>query len=267
MNWSRKEIKQTAKEALKRNYWKSVLAALILAIMVGGAGIGTNAGGLFSNSNQTAAEQAAAGYVSGDTYGAELAAAMENTSEEVQEGLAAALLFALALVGVVIVVAILLGIAIGTFISNPFEVGGARFFTRNLQERATLGNLLYCFKNHYLNGVKIMFLRDLFLLLWTCLLLVPGMIKAYEYRMIPYIVAEQPEISRREAFLLSKQMMDGNKWKAFIFDLSFFFWYFLGAITCGLAYVFYVNPYKCAADAALYQTLKGDAETVIYQEG
>lgn len=58
-----------------------------------------------------------------------------------------------------------------------------------------------------------MFLRDLFTTLWSLLLVVPGIVKHYEYLMVPYIIAENPAMDYKEAFQISKQMMDGEKWK------------------------------------------------------
>ena len=63
---------------------------------------------------------------------------------------------------------------------------------------------------HYVNIVLTMFLRELFTSLWTLLLVIPGIVKHYEYLMIPYILAENPGMDRKEAFQISKRMMDGQ---------------------------------------------------------
>ena len=101
-------------------------------------------------------------------------------------------------------------------------------------------------------------LRDVFTFLWSCLFVIPGIIKMYEYRMIPYIISENPDISYSEAFKASREMMMGNKWKAFVFDLSFIGWYLLNALTCGILGIFFVNPYYYASDANLYRAIKKD---------
>ena len=62
-----------------------------------------------------------------------------------------------------------------------------------------------------MNIVEIMFLKSLYTFLWTLLLIVPGIIKSYEYRMVPYILSENPAIDSKRAFELSKRMMDGQK--------------------------------------------------------
>ena len=100
-----------------------------------------------------------------------------------------------------------------------------------------------------------MFLRDLYLVLWTLLFILPGVVKSYEYKMIPYLLAEYPDMSTKEVFAKSREMMNGQKMDTFILDLSFIPWSVLSAITAGIAGLFYVSPYKDATYAELYDTL------------
>ena len=74
--------------------------------------------------------------------------------------------------------------------------------------------------------------------------------------MIPYILAENPGITRKEAFAHSKMLMKGNKWNAFVLDLSFIGWFILSGFTCGILAIFYVGPYYNATCAALYDVLE-----------
>ena len=97
---------------------------------------------------------------------------------------------------------------------------------------------------------------NLFIGLWSLLFIVPGIVKYYEYSMIPYILSEDPNISRQEAFIKSKKLMSGNKWRAFVLTLSFIPWYILGALTFGVVSLFYVQPYQQLTSAALYEELK-----------
>jgi len=103
-----------------------------------------------------------------------------------------------------------------------------------------------------------MLLRNIYNALWY-LTIVGGIIKTYEYRMIPYILAQNPKIKRKQAFQLSKQMMKGNKWKTFLLDLSFFGWNLLSVLTCGILSILYVNPYNVATITELYKTLEKQA--------
>lgn len=78
----------------------------------------------------------------------------------------------------------------------------------------------------------------------------------YEYRMIPYILAENPKIKRKEAFKLSKEMMKHNKWKAFLLDLSFIGWEIASIFTFGMVNILYANPYRAATSTELYVVLR-----------
>ena len=164
----------------------------------------------------------------------------------------------------VTIVYIILGLAIRFFAVNPIVLGAKGFYLRAYDRTAKYDDLLDGFKNNYLNNVVTLVLRDVFTFLWSCLFVIPGIIKMYEYRMIPYIISENPDISYSEAFKASREMMMGNKWKAFVFDLSFIGWYLLNALTCGILGIFFVNPYYYASDANLYRAIKkeGSAQAV-----
>ena len=161
-------------------------------------------------------------------------------------------------------VVILIVLVAKVFVGNLLKMGGYRFFILNQTAQPGIGTLLDGFRSgHYVNIVLTMFLRDLFTTLWSLLLVVPGIVKHYEYLMVPYIIAENPAMDYKEAFQISKQMMDGEKMEAFIMDLSFIGWYLLSAVTCGLLAIFYVNPYVQASFAEMYTFNKQKA----YQEG
>ena len=161
-------------------------------------------------------------------------------------------------------VVILIVLVAKIFVGNLLKMGGYRFFILNQTAQPGIGTLLDGFRSgYYVNIVLTMFLRDLFTALWSLLLVVPGIVKHYEYLMVPYIIAENPAMDYKEAFQISKQMMDGEKMEAFIMDLSFVGWYLLSAVTCGLLAIFYVNPYVQASFAEMYTFNKQKA----YQQG
>lgn len=108
-------------------------------------------------------------------------------------------------------------------------------------------------------NVATIFCRDLYTVLWTLCLIIPGIVKSYEYKMIPYILAENPRISRKRAFEISKNMMDGEKWNAFVLDLSFIGWNLLSTITFGIVGVLYVNPYVNTTWAEFYKVMRENA--------
>lgn len=116
-------------------------------------------------------------------------------------------------------------------------------------------NDLFTEFNSFWSAFKVQFLMSLFTLLWTLLLIVPGIIKSYAYSQAMYILAENPEIGAREALKRSEEMMQGHKMDLFVLNLSFIGWYLLGAITFGIAYI-WVMPYVQATLTNFYNELK-----------
>ncbi len=239
MNWSRARLKEMAKIALHGSYWKSVLVSLILAIVAGSAGSG-------SFSSLTNLDDASSTGSLNSVFGTELF------------GISTAAI--LLVVGLFMVIAGLVAIVLGIFVFSPIEVGCMNFFNQDLYQPVELNTLKVGFTVNYWNVVKTQFLRKLFTFLWSLLFIIPGIVKSYEYMMMPYIQAENPDMPSEAVFALSKRMMDGEKWEAFILDLSFFGWMFLSMITFGIVGVFYVNPYMNLTHAALYGALKQKIE-------
>ncbi|WP_281680948.1 DUF975 family protein [Lactobacillus gallinarum] len=104
-------------------------------------------------------------------------------------------------------------------------------------------------------------LVSIFTFLWTWLLIIPGIIKAYSYSMTPYIVkdmvASDKQVGATDGINASKELMKGHKMNLFIFDLSFLGWNILAAITCGIGYL-WVTPYYQTAKANFYRHIAGD---------
>ena len=240
--WYRSEPKERAKVVLNRNYWKAVLVALILAIITGsGSGAG---GSSTSHNNQTnSPSNYESIFDSIRDFHLDSTELMIMTSVIISILVIALIIFAISLV-------------LSIVVFNPLQVGAQRFFITCRNENASLNELTYAFSHSYGNVVKTMFLRSLYVFLWSLLFVIPGIIKAYEYRMIPYILAENPNMDTKSVFARTKTMMDGEKWNAFVLDLSFIGWWILGALTCCILSVFYVNPYYYLTCTELYFTLK-----------
>ena len=276
--WTRRELKEKGKFAFKRNYWKTVLVAILFTLVAGGMGSagGSSFGSGVSEGMSEAAEEAKSetdDVLEGvdDYYDGEDSYEDEATAEDWAQGImngeiedpakfSQTDIIAIAVAGVVMVVIGLIIVAlvlvIDVFVANPLEVGIRRFFTQNLNQPAGVKEITYAFDKNYKNIAKTMFYRDLYTFLWSLLFIIPGIVKAYEYRMIPYLLAENPEMSKEEAFAISKQMMSGQKWRTFVLDLSFFGWILLSGFTCGILAIFYVNPYVFSTQSALYERLR-----------
>ena len=278
--WNRKDVKAKGKASFKENFWKCVLTALILAIIGGGTASVSAPGssGIHYNvsdhrievlSDEDRDELAHIGLVDEaddeDIDDADLESleedldAMTEELDEIEIPTAAIVAFFVAFF-IVFAVVLAVGLVIDAFLINPIELGCKRFFRRNLDEPAKFGNITFAFDSNYKNIVKTMFLRDLYIVLWSLLFVIPGIIKSYEYRMIPYILADNPEMPTEEVFAESKRLMSGNKWKAFVLDLSFIGWQLLSVLTCGILSIFYVDPYQYSTNAALYEALKYGTE-------
>lgn len=230
--WDRSTVKAKGKESFKLYYWQCVAVTFILSVITAFSSGGSGASRFSSHSQSTE----------------------QFTSQGTNYNVPPQLIIIIAsMIGIVAIIAMVIKI----LVKNPMIVGGSSFFTKvGKREGAEFGALTDAFRGNYKNVVIAMFLRDLFIVLWSLLLVIPGIIKGLEYRMVPYLLAEDPNLSWKDAFAKSKEMMMGNKWAAFVLDLSFIGWYLLGIITCGLAFLFWTSPYKHATDAELYLTLK-----------
>ena len=215
--WNRQQVKEQAKQIMKRNYWKMFVVALI------------------------------AGILSGD-YVTVIQTVQDFVPDVVMPSMFSSILPFLSMGSIV-------GLLFSIFIGNVIVVGNNGYFIKNHDENPELGEIFKGFKGNYLNVVKIMFLMDLKTLLWLFLFIVPGVVKAYEYSMIPYLLAENQNLSADEAFSMSKQMTTGQKMDLFVLDLSFLGWIILGLICCGIGILF-VLPYPQATRAEVYLILK-----------
>ena len=215
--WNRQQVKEQAKQIMKRNYWKMFVVTLI------------------------------AGILSAD-YVTVIQTVQDFVPDVVLPSIFSSILSFLSMGSIV-------GLLFSIFIGNVIVVGKSRYFIKNHDVNPELGEIFSGFKGNYLNVVKIMFLMNLKILLWLFLFIVPGFIKAYEYSMIPYLLAENPNITTDEAFSLSKQMTTGQKMDLFVLDLSFLGWIILGLICCGIGILF-VLPYPEATNAEVYLILK-----------
>ncbi len=107
---------------------------------------------------------------------------------------------------------------------NVLGLGVLRFYLGTLRSRQpqSIGEVFWGFKSgHYSEHAKTLVMRNVFVFLWGMLLWIPGIVKSYEYSMIPYLMTDFPEKNQSEYFKLSKDMMTGNKMKLFLLDLSF----------------------------------------------
>ncbi|MCR4690147.1 MAG: DUF975 family protein [Lachnospiraceae bacterium] len=236
--WTRAELKSKGKEAMKRSYWGLVLMGLVISVI---SGIASSASNGMSGSSQL------------------MTSMMQGGGQVDPDYLMKMMTIMLGGTLAVTIITLLLSI----FLYNVLYIGMYRYHLEARYEQKTVSDMSllgFGFTNgRYVPIMKTMLLVTVYEFLWSLLFVIPGIIKSYEYRMIPYILAENPEIDSQTAFKLSKEMMSGQKWNAFVLDLSFIGWYLLCIPTCGLLAPFYVTPYVSMTNAFLYDTLKQDS--------
>lgn len=222
--FDRIELKEKAKVSFRANYWKCVLIGVIMNVV--GAGAGAGGGNIEVNLNNSDIS-----FIS-----------MSDMTP------------IFAILGTVVIGAVVVSLVASIFLINPLRAGCLAFMRRNAEAPAELDVIGEGFKQ-YKKVVVTMFFADLYIFLWSLLLIIPGIVKSYSYRMVPYLVVDHPELSRQEILAMSEEMMRGNRWAAFVLDWSFFGWNLLSAFTLGLVGVFYAGPYQHQTNANLYLEL------------
>lgn len=236
--WTRQLLKENAKIAFKRNYWLCVAVSAIAMFLMGG-------GVSFNTGNSDVAKQTES-IMKGEL-------SLEQMLAQIPPGV-------LALLGMAVIVGLVIGFCVLILVSNVAQVGCNRYFIENREHKTSIGQVFYGFQGgRYTSVVWIMFLKGLYIFFWSLLLWIPGIIKSYSYMMIPYILAENSTLDKRRVFKISRKMMRGHKWEAFVLGLSFLGWVILGAFTGGIVNLLYVNPYMHATYAEFYSALKAEA--------
>ena len=297
-HWNRRELKKEARTNLKQNYWIMVVVCLIMAFLFAEYGNSLSALKTYNDAIKSEQQEKISsqsrtdpketrtelekfmgkiGIGFGKEEGFKVVAKRGNLSgvvKTIQEknGIGAAL-YDLALrirnhdgagkiaLGVLVLI---LNIFFIIFIKNLLVIGERRFFLENKNHPRTVFSRIFFLFNegNIINPVKGMFMMNLFLSLWM-LTIVGYIIKMYSYRLVPFILAENPDIKWRDAINLSREMMNGNKWNAFVLDISFWYWMILRLVTFGAVGVFFANPYMMATEAELYAAIRAEA----YEKG
>lgn len=255
--WTRVELKDYAKDFLRKHYWKAFLVCLIVIIF---------SGNHVSRSNNVQYRY---------EYNYSNIDELNNRGKVPLETNNRGLNKFLQIIGIRPIIYVGMGVYISLFIlfvlflitiGNVLDVGKNRFFLRGFKEDVDVKYLLSTFnKDEYFGIVKNMFLMGFFNLLWYFLFIIPGIIKSYEYKMVPYILTEDANISITEAIGRSREMTEGHKWDMFVLDLSFIGWNLLGSLFFGIGGIF-VKPYIEATFARLYVVLSGNDDNDQYDE-
>ena len=143
------------------------------------------------------------------------------------------------------------------FISNVYETIMKRIFMEGgTYKDVSVSRFLFLYQHGaWINAARVLAYRSLFFTLWM-LTVVGGLIKRYSYTMVPYILAENPNVKPKEALQLSQRMMDGHKLECFKLDMSFIGWQIVNVLTAGISGLLFTNPYRESTRAAYYKELR-----------
>lgn len=227
--FERVEYKLKAKVVLKKNYWVCFLASLIVMLL------------------------------NGNTPEFKFTYSSPNSTDLVNEGLnwigtplTTKLIAWFSIIGGIAVVVALLGWAFKILVLNVMDVGLSKYYLEARKESYEIKHVIFAFQSpHYWNVVKVVFFQNLQIFLWTLLFIIPGIIKSYQLRFIPYILAENPGMEMDDVFALAKDLSKDIKMDLFIMDLSFLGWSLLASLTFGIGQ-FFLHPYTEATNAEAY---------------
>ena len=255
------DFRGIARTALRGRWPVAVLTGFVASLI--GAGIASAGGGSSSNSNNRVSRG------------------------ELNDFFQSALWHQIKPVVITLLVLVFIWSIIQIIIGGAGKLGYAKFNLNLVDNKDAVFSDLFSQFDRLGAGFCMNFLTGLYIVLWTLLFIIPGIIKSFSYAMAPYILAEHPEMTASEAITESRRMMDGNKWRLFCLDFSFIGWNLLcslpvivvvfaltgsilrsGADAYALLWIIpisiplsagflFLRPYEEAAWAAFYRDVSG----------
>ena len=235
MTLDRKQMKTEAKQLIKKDYWTNVFAGLILVVCATDSFLFSNNTGLT--------------YQSSDPN-----ALFPKFSEFLNFVTSSDFFYGATLV-------LFLTFFFSVFVGNPMQYGARSWFRHHGEGEENHDNgdhLLFAGfkKNQWLRISACILWRDLICICWGLLLIVPGVIKSYEYKFVPYILEEHPLMSAADVMKYSSNLTKGHKMELFKLDLSFLGWFILQILTLEMVGFFYAGPYFYQSQALAYSQIK-----------
>ncbi len=142
-----------------------------------------------------------------------------------------------------------------TLLVLPLAWGFAVWFLRLIREEELSYGQLFDGYSQFARIFLTELLKGLYILLWTLLLIVPGIVKNYSYAMTEFVMKDNNELSYNAAIEESMRLMEGHKMQLFLLDLSMIGWLLLSFLTLGIGFLF-LEPYVQSCHAHFYEDLK-----------
>lgn len=237
------DFRRIAREALSGKWMIAVLVGLV-AMLLGGA----SSGGPEVKLNIDASGANASFEFAGQT--------IFSTGGGLDSEIGAFLVGSAIYITIAAIVMAVVYFVLGSIIS----VGYARF-NLDMVDRGEPGfETLFGYFSYWKTTAIARLLQSVYILLWSLLFIIPGIIATYSYAMTEFILAENPDLTASEAIARSKEMMSGNRWRLFCLHFSFIGWDILSSLTLGIGNL-WLRPYKQAANAAFYREITGFGAT------
>ena len=300
MTWKQKELKHKGQENMRHNYWRIVGVVLIVSFVISGFHLDLDFGSSVTAYKRAQLETKSLMEGGGSRFGNQTSIQVisdfveESANQEdfyafaekhykPTNGILASMYnqaiwaksFGLGMLnginsivfknrvseGFVIIFAAFVMLLIWIFIGTPLMVGKARYMIETRAYYDTkIGRIMFPWRVQRAKHVAfVMVVKQVYYYIW-CLTVVGAFTKYYAYKLVPYILAEDPDISCKDAIKLSEDMMQGNKWKTFLMGVSFIGWYVLNIFTFGLLEWAWIIPYREATYAELYMELREEAK-------
>lgn len=139
-------------------------------------------------------------------------------------------------------------------IGGPFALGGAILSLTIARGQAEKVEMIFEGFQHFTTALVTYLLMVLYVVLWSLLLIVPGIIAALSYSMTFYILADNRDLKPQEALKQSRQLMDGHKMKLFKLCLWFLLLSVLCILTLGIGFLFLI-PFVNVTMATFYEDI------------
>lgn len=140
---------------------------------------------------------------------------------------------------------------------GPLQYGLSYIFLKQARDHQPLqiGDIFRGFQDDFGGTFLIGLMTNLFTFLWSLLLIVPGIVKAYAYSLAFYVKLDHPDYDWKACINESRRLMRGHKWEAFVLNLSFLGWWIVGAL-CLVVGTLWVAPYVEATKAQFYEYVR-----------
>jgi uncharacterized membrane protein len=142
-------------------------------------------------------------------------------------------------------------------VGGPFCFGISYFFLKLFRKQETKPSDVFYGFDFFIKAFLLYVVTTIFIILWTLLLIIPGIVAAYRYRLAFLVLIDNPNLSTMEAINESKRLMSGNKGKLFFLDLSFIGWALLSCLTFGIGFIALL-PYVYTATVVFYELCNGN---------